>query len=70
MTESLSFVVHGEVEDIEWNPEDWKDCKDLQSFKDQLIDSAEEQSTWGISLVGKSIEELWEEVQKVVEDEE
>jgi len=64
MTENISFAVHGEVEDVEWNPEDWTDCKDLQSFKDQLIDLAEEQSTWGISLVGKSMEELWEEVQR------
>ena len=70
MTEELSFEVYGDTNDMEWSPYEWTDTTDIKDFEKQLIDLAEEQASWGVRLVGKTIQELWEEVQQANLEEE
>jgi hypothetical protein len=55
---------------MEWSPYEWTDTTDIKDFEKQLIDLAEEQASWGVRLVGKTIQELWEEVQQAKLEEE
>jgi hypothetical protein len=67
MTEELSFEVYGDTNDMEWSPYEWTDTTDIKDFEKQLIDLAEEQASWGVRLVGKTVQELWEEVLRAKE---
>ena len=62
MTREITFEVSGDVNDMEWDASEWTDVENQEEFEKQLISIAEEQATWGVSLVGTSIEDLWEEV--------
>ena len=71
MAREITFEVSGDVNDMEWDSSEWTDVDSQEEFEKQLIDLAEEQASWGVRLVGTSIEELWEEVlrAKELEDE-
>ena len=62
MTREITFEVSGDVNDMEWDASEWTDVENQEEFEKQLISIAEEQATWGVRLVGTSIEDLWEEV--------
>ena len=62
MTREITFEVSVDVNDMEWDASEWTDVESQEEFEKQLISIAEEQATWGVSLVGTSIEDLWEEV--------
>lgn len=62
MTKELSFEVSGDVNGMEWDASEWTDVESQEEFEKQLIDLAEEQASWGVRLVGQTIQELWEEV--------
>ncbi len=63
----VTFEVSGETNDIEWDASEWIDLNSPEELEKQLINIAEEQASWGVRLVGTSITELWDEVQRIKE---
>ncbi len=70
MSETLTFEVHGDTPEIEWDPYEWIDSSNEEEFKKNLIASAEEQASWGVRLSHRSISDLWKEVEKARKEEE
>lgn len=61
----IQCEVYGNCPAFHFDPHDFIDVEDIIEFEDDLNMMLEDDVTYGVKLVGESIESLWEEVQKV-----
>ncbi len=63
-SQKISFEVYGDVNDMDFDPNEFTEIETMKEFEKLILDGAEDSATWGVRIIGDTIEKLWEKVQQ------